>query len=255
MNIGIKGRGNNVPAAFDGAQVITGKFHWSGWEDVLVYYPDGVNAGAGTVISGEGDGSVLQTQLSANTNRIDPQGLQDPYGNSPLRLANGYDADGVEPLAPDLISVTGDPVNGYGLTYHPSMPLNGVYYGNYRLTVTTPTGGTDWQNWAIASTRVASGVALFLRNQATGALYLWQGVTVADNGDGTGTVTRTQFEIAANWRTGESLTALQATDINGDGVPDLWTVTPDGTATAYLISGLNAGGTATVQAQPAQTLN
>ena len=33
---------------------------------------------------------------------------------------------------------------------------------------------------------------MFLWNQSTGALYLWQGVTAHDNGDSTGTLSYTQ---------------------------------------------------------------
>ena len=41
-----------------------------------------------------------------------------------------------------------------------------------------------------------------LRNATTGDLYLWRGVTMADNGDGTGTLSHTQYRVASGWNTG-----------------------------------------------------
>ena len=56
------------------------------------------------------------------------------------------------------------------------------------------------------------------------------------------------------WHTGKPLATLEAADINGDGVPDLWTVTPAGAAQAYLISHLSASGTARMTAGKRQQL-
>jgi hypothetical protein len=50
-----------------------------------------------------------------------------------------------------------------------------------------------------------------------------------DSGDGTGTVTHTQRQVAANWNTGVTTGTLEAADINTDGIPDLWEVFTDGT--------------------------
>ncbi|MET7961574.1 hypothetical protein ABZ356_10375 [Micromonospora zamorensis] len=77
---------------------------------------------------------------------------------------------------------------------------------------------------------------------------------MVDNGDGTGTLTHTQYQVAANWNTGVAISVLQAADVNADGTPDLWTVLPNGTYRAYLISGLSSSGTATVTATRAQPL-
>ena len=59
----------------------------------------------------------------------------------------------------------------------------------------------------------------------------------------------------ANWQRGKSLSTLEAADLNGDGVPDLWAVTPDGIARAYLISNLSATGSAKIEPQKPQKLS
>ena len=98
-------------------------------------------------------------------------------------------------------------------------------------------------------------MGMFLWNQSTGALYLWRGVTAHDNGDGTGTLSYTQYRISAHWQQGKSLSTLEAADLNGDDVPDLWAVTPDGIARAYLISNLSATGPAKIEPQKPQKLS
>ncbi|MGK5445073.1 hypothetical protein ACSNN7_25045 [Micromonospora sp. URMC 105] len=257
VNIGLRGNGVSgtaSPADFDGAQVITGRFFGFAEQDFLVYYPGGVNPGGAGIIRGAGDGTMADPNLSGNQQSIDPSQLLDAYGNSPLAVVNGYAADGVDNGYPDLIALSGDAANGYRLGYHPNLGMTGGYINTIALTNPTPNGGSDWQNWSIASTETASGTALFLRNAGTGDLYLWTGVTMVDNGDGTGSLTRTQYQVAANWNTGVAISTLEAADINADGIPDLWAVLPGGTYQAYLISGLTTDGTATVTATRARPL-
>jgi hypothetical protein len=95
---------------------------------------------------------------------------------------------------------------------------------------------------------------MFLRNQSTGALYLWTGVTFTDNGDGTGRITYAQYELSSNWNKGQPISTMEAADFNGDGVPDLWAVTPSGVATAYVVSRLSATGTGKITAGMPQKL-
>ncbi|MEU2168009.1 hypothetical protein ACH47V_15825 [Micromonospora chersina] len=256
-NIGLRGNGfggTYFASEFDGGQVITGRFFGSTEEDFLVYYPSGTYAGNGAIIKGAGDGTMLDP-VSGNQANIGSDYLLDANGNSPLTLANAFQADGVDNGIPDLIGISGDATNGYRLGYHPSFGAPGLYFGTTTLTNPTPTGGTDWQNWSIASTQTTSGVALYLRNATTGDLYLWTGAAMVDNGDGTGTLTHTQYRIAANWNTGVTIRTLWAADINADDTPDLWTVLPDGTYRAYLISGLSTNGTPTVTATRAKQLS
>jgi hypothetical protein len=256
-NVGLRGTGvteYHAPTDFDGAQIITGRFTGADHQDFLYYHPTGTSAGIGGVIRGAGDGTMTNPALSGNQVSIGYDNLVDANGNSPLQLVNAFQADGVDTSIPDLLGIAGDSTNGYRLGYHPNYFAPGLYYGVTGLTNPTPTGGTDWQNWSLASTETASGIALFLRNAGTGDLYLWTGVTMVDNGDGTGTLNHTQYQVAANWNTGIAISTLQAADINADGTPDLWTVLPNGTYRAYLISGLSSSGTATVIATRARQL-
>ena len=61
--------------------------------------------------------------------------------------------------------------------------------------------------------------------------------------------------IAPHWQQGQSLSTLEAANLNRDGVPDLWAVTPDGIARAYLISHLSAKGPAEIEPQRPQKLS
>ncbi|MDG4811180.1 hypothetical protein O7634_30870 [Micromonospora sp. WMMD1120] len=248
-NVGLHGNGvtgNNSPADFDGSQVITGRFTGGNQEDFLYYYPTGNSAGNGGVIRGAGDG----TMASANGNQfsIFSDNLADANGNIPLQLVNAFQADGVDTGIPDLLGIAGDATNGYRLGYHPNYFAPGLYYGVTSLINPTPTGGTDWQNWSLASTETDSGIALFLRNTGTGELYLWTDVMMVDQGDGISMLAHTQYQVAVNWNTGVAITTLQAADINADGTPDLWTALSDGTYRAYLISGLSDSGIASITA-------
>ncbi|MET8912577.1 hypothetical protein [Micromonospora sp. NPDC004551] len=255
-NIGLRGNGfgsTTSPTEFNGGQATTGRFFGSTEEDFLVYYPAGAYAGSAAFIKGAGDGTMLNP-VSGNTASISADYLLDANGNIPLTLVNAFQADGIDNGIPDLLGISGDATNGYRLGYHPSWGAPGLYFGTTTLTNPTPTGGTDWQNWSIASTQSASGVALFMHNATTGDLYLWTGVTMLDNGDGTGSLMHNQHQVAANWNTGVAISTLQAADINLDGTPDLWTVLPDGTYRAYLISGLSNSGTPTVAATRAKQL-
>jgi Ricin-type beta-trefoil lectin domain/Concanavalin A-like lectin/glucanases superfamily/Fibronectin type III domain len=93
---------------------------------------------------------------------------------------------------------------------------------------------------------------MYLWDSSTGALYLWENLSYDMT---SGALSFTQYTIAdgstATWNRGATLT-LQAADVNGDGVPDLWAVGRNGVATAYLAT--LGSGTATLAAQPAQAL-
>jgi hypothetical protein len=252
LDIGAKGSGGsdgNTPAFYDGAQVITGKFFGGSFESFLVYYPTGIRAGVGVVIGGLGNGSVLNP-VSGNEAGI--ADLTDLNGDNPIQLANAYDADGSHADLPGLFAISGDPTRAYSLNYYQSFGAPGSWGFAAQLSATTPTGGTDWQNWRLAAKLLPSGTALVLWNSTTGGLYLWEGVTVDAE---TGTLTFTQYTLSTGWMAGVALPTLQASDFNGDGVPDLWAVTPAGEATAYLISGLSATAPAKIKALAPQQLS
>jgi hypothetical protein len=251
VNLGINGdgvTGDNSPSDFDGGQVISGKFTGVSFEDVLVYYPSGFRAGSGVIIGGNGNGSSLnptnEVSLFSGT-------FSDVNGDNPIQLANAYNSAGSGLAYPDLFGIVGDPTNGYTLDYYPDQDGIGAYYVATALSVATPTGGTDWQNWRIFSKLLPSGTALALWNPTTGGLYLWEGVTFSA---ATGALTFTQYTLAATWRPAPTPSTLQLTNVNDDGVPDLWAISPAGDVTAYVVSGLSTTVPATLKAEPSQRL-
>jgi hypothetical protein len=251
LNIGTNGIfADNNPAEYDGAQVITGAFTGGSFQDFLIYFPGGNDAGGGAVLGGNNRGVVLSS-LSGNETSISSGMFTDNFGDNPIQLVNGYDSTGGNFAEPDLMGISGDPTNGFDLTSYQSANGIGVYGLAVTLAVSTPTGGSDWQNWRLASKLLPSGMALLLWNPTTGALYLWEGVTVDQN---TGAVSFTPYQLATSWLPGVALSTLQLTDVNADGVPDIWAVTPAGDVTAYIVSNLSATGPAKLKASPSQQL-
>ncbi|MGI8335739.1 hypothetical protein ACRYCC_37815 [Actinomadura scrupuli] len=240
-NIGALGAGFNTDAApsdFDGGQVITGYYYGDGFQDFLFYVPSGTYRGRGSLLSGSGDGSVVDP-IAGNFSASGDY-LADSNGDWPLQLANAYNAEGVPGHLDDLITITGSDQNGYHLTYFESRATDILLLGAPQLTITanTPDGTADWQNWTLATTKTASGTAMYLRKQSTGQLYLWDGFTVKNNGDSTGSISYKQYAISAKWNKGTTLSTLEAADFGSEDAPGLWTVTPDGRVRTYVVSGL-----------------
>jgi hypothetical protein len=246
-NIGINGVSLYTgPDSYTGTQVLTGQFTGGNAQDVLIYRPQ---RGDAFITDGSVDGSPLDVR-SGNSRTVFAGVFTDPYGNNPSQLANAYNASGSGFGYPDLIGISGDL-----LTYYPNGNGVGGYVFTVELDTPTPTGGTDWPNWTLASTVLPSGTALYLWNRQTGDLYLWENLAFTDNGDMTGSIDVTSYRVATGWNTGTTLSTLQATDINTDGVPDLWSVTPDGMATAHLVTNLSAQGPAKIQTKAPQSLS
>jgi hypothetical protein len=249
-NIGAKGFWGDSATDFDGTRAITGNFSGEGWQDVLTYWPDDSHSTM-IITVGSGDGSTLNG-ISGNTHTLSRLFLADIYDGLPVQLANAYDASGNGYPYPDMIGVSSGDGLTYTLAYYPNFGYMQGYMG-VLLDTATPTGGHDWNSWQFASTSLPSGTAMFLWNQQTGALYLWEGLHFVDNFDGTGSVSFTQYEVAQDWHTGESLAALQAADFGADGVPELWTVDAAGAATANLLT-ISAKGVARIRAKTPQPL-
>ena len=189
---------------------------------MLLYYPSGIHVGGGVVLSGQGDGSALGP-YSGSTCTITQGLLTDFNGDNPLQVADAY-ASLYGTGLPDLLATSGDPGNGYYLDYYYAFAPC-AYNQAFTIKTPTPDGTADWNQWTLATLSDGGGMGMFLWNRSTGALYLWRGVTAHDNGDGTGTVSYTQYLIAPHWQRGQSLSTLEAANLNRDGVPDLWAVT------------------------------
>jgi hypothetical protein len=254
-DIGLNGTGLGSPSGpseFDGAQVISGQFFGEGFQDVLVYYPSGQQAGAGAIVRGSGDGSAL-TPVSGQEVNLPVGALADANGDNPLQVVNAYGSIYGTGL-PDLLATSGDPVNGYYLDYY-GEPAPGAFFNTFAIHTPTPDGTADWNDWTLATLSYSGGIGMFLWNESTGALYLWAGVTFTDNGDGTGSIGYAQYQVSSDWNKGQPLSTLEAADFDGDGVPDLWTVTPSGIAVAYLVSDLSASGSGKIIAGMPQKLS
>ena len=263
-NIGLEGTGVGTTASgslvdtFDGAEAIMGNFADDGFQDILIYFPSTGDVGGGMVLNGSGNGSVLQTQRSGNEVSIDSGMLADPFtGDNPTQIADGYDATGLNSYFDGLFATTGDSTNGYVLDYDEAGPVSSDFNPIQLSTAKTPDGTSDWNDWTIATTKVASGIAMYLWNESTGALYLWEGVTVADNGDQTGDLAYAeQYKISDDWNKGVALSSLEAADFSGSGTPDLWAVTPDGQAEAYVVRDLSTTtGTGSIKRTHSESLS
>jgi ricin-type beta-trefoil lectin protein/concanavalin A-like lectin/glucanase superfamily protein/fibronectin type III domain protein len=244
--------GDNSPADFAGAQAITGHFGGTGLQDILAYYPGGANAGQANILFGSGDGSAIQAQDSGTEQTVSAGTFTDNNGDNPVQLANAGDTSGQGFAYPDLIAINGDSTGGYYLEFYPNNDGLGDYEVADQLSTPTPSGGTDWNNWTIATAQLSSGTAMYLWDSSTGALYLWEDLAYNMS---TGAFTYTQYVIAngssSTWNQGAKLT-LEAADMTGSGVPGLWTVGAGGQAIAYTAT--LGSGTATLTAQPAQDL-
>lgn len=231
----------NSPASyFDGAQLVPGHFGQQGFEDVLAYIP---SKGLALKYIGSGNGSALYGP--SGTVEVS-NWLADPItGDTPLQVTNGYDATGLGNRQDGLFSIAGDATHGYALGYDEGYAVG---FSPIQLSgQKTPDGTADWNDWKIAGASVQSGIALYLWNQSTGALYLWEGIKVTDNGDGTGTMTYTQYQVSKHWQKGASLTTLEAADFAGSVTPGLWAVDSNAVAKAYVVSDLSTSHTAKIK--------
>jgi hypothetical protein len=254
-DIGMYGSGVNAnsdtglgtPADYNGAIAIPGLFTRDNLQDVLVYYPSGTHAGTGEILHGNGDGSALD---AGNPADILSGALNDTFGDAPIQLADAdnvtRDNAGGQTAYPDLIGISGDTTNGYHLNIYTGDTGTLGSYGSgpggvdnsiQLATTTTPSGGTDWQNWAIATTELPSssptpGTAMYLWNSTTGDLYLWTTLSYDPN---SGSFSFASHHVSSAWNTGLSR-SMQAADINGDGSPDLWSTDSTGKVTAALMS-------------------
>lgn len=239
--------GAGAPADYDNATAITGHFTGTALQDVLVYYPSGTHAGVGVIIKGNGDGSALDTQYSENDDTLTSGAFADIYGNNPTQLVNAGNASGkIDIVNPDLISIAGD-ASGYGLNLFEAHTGTGAYssplslYADAHFAVlNTPDGTPDWDKWALTTTQLSTGTAMFLWNKSSGQLDLWENLAATDiNVDlQTATLTHTDYPISTTFTPAVG-TTIQAADVNSDGIPDLRVISPNGTVTTNLYKNLS----------------
>jgi hypothetical protein len=235
--------GTNVaPSYFDGTQLVMGHYGQNGFEDIMDYSPA---TGVGLQFVGSGNGSALSNGASIT---VAPSNwFADPLtGDVPSQITNGYDATGLGNQMDGFFSIAGDATHGYAMDYDEA-----DYLGFTPIQLSgqkTPDGTADWNDWRIAGASVQSGIALYLWNRSTGALYLWEGIKVTDNGNETGTMSYIQYDVARHWNKGVSLTTLEAADFDGSVTPGLWAVGTNAVAKAYVVSHLSTTRTARIKA-------
>ncbi|MCW3845078.1 hypothetical protein ONA70_33930 [Micromonospora yasonensis] len=91
-NIGARGNGfggTYSPTEFDGAQIVSGRFFGTGFQDVLAYYPA---TGMATIIAGNGDGSELVPDNTETQCNLISDLLLDQYNQAPIQLVNAGDS-------------------------------------------------------------------------------------------------------------------------------------------------------------------
>jgi hypothetical protein len=203
------------------------------------------------ILPGQGDGSALWPYSGCALPSVT---FTDLNGDSPLQIVNTYASANNSGL-PDLLATSGDSVNGYYLDYYVNASEPCTFFQDFTISTPTPDGTADWNLWTLATLHDGTGTGMFLWKPSTGALYLWRGVTAHDNGDGTGILSYSQYLISTDWQKGVTLSTLEAADLNGDGLPDLWAVTPDGIVRAFLIYHLSATGPAEIKAGKPQKLS
>jgi hypothetical protein len=242
------GPDGDSPASFDGRQIVTGHFTGSGPQDVLAYSPTDRSA---VILVGNGDGSLRDTRVSGGTYALPAGFFTDENGDDPLQLATA-DMSGRGLSYPDLIGVSGSSTSGYHLAYYPMSSSPGTANWDFAtlLSTPTPTGGSDWEDWTLATARTASGTAVYLWNRTTHALYLWPDPHYDYD---TATFTPgTQYAVSTGFDPGPGA-ALRAADLDGDGTADLWATTSGPAVTAYLAT--RTAGSIVLVARPTQTLS
>lgn len=276
--------GPGTPNSWDGLKAITGQFGGAGFNDIEAYNP---STGVVYQLQGQGDGSVAASQdlnltgVFNSTPYIDSSG--DVGTDTPVQLVNAYDISDLGTSSsidayPDQMGVFTDPALGSYLAYFQNDDGDDTFDNPnptpWMLTNDTPDGTMDWNNWTI-TTDLPAGAAdpdMYLWDQSTGALWLWQvtGLTGETTACGvnylTSPFTYTQctatLEVTATnlgadtaagtWNDGTSLTTLQAADITGN--PGVIAVTSTGQVESWELSGSTfAQVNATGSAQTLQT--
>jgi hypothetical protein len=258
QGLGTAGSGTNpgTPADWNGLKAIAGQFLGPGFNDVEAYAP-GTNQAY--ILQGQGDGSIATSQDLNFTSVFDDTSDLSGNVNHPQQLVNAYDVSASNEPYPDQLGVFTDTSNSVGSYlgyFQASGTVNSFDAGNdqslpYELSNTTPDNTMDWPSWTITTGSDTRGgtsyTDMYLRNQSTGALYLWELTGLVNQQPGgfnfdtftntnpTATLTYTPTQLSANWKASASLATLQATDIGGQ--PGLMDVTSTGQVETWAWNG------------------
>jgi hypothetical protein len=268
-----------TPDSWNGLKAFTGQFEGAGFNDIEAYDP-GTNVAY--YLQGQGDGSVAASQDTNLVDVFDSTPYTDSSGDQatdyPVQLVNAYDisdlgtTNTISPY-PDQMGVFTDSTLGSYLAYFQNNDGDNSFDASngvpWQLTNGTPDGTMDWNNWTI-TTDLAAGATdpdMYLWDQSTGALWLWQVtglsgqsttcganylVTPITYTNCTATLNVTTTNLGADttggtWNDGTSLSTLQAADIMGN--PGVIAVTSTGQVESWELSGstfsqVNATGSA-----------
>ena len=268
-----------TPDTWDGLKAITGQFGGTGFNDIEAYQP---GADSAFLLDGQGDGSVAASQDLNLVDVFDSSPYTDSSGDydtdNPVQLANAYDVSDLgnsNPISayPDQVGVFTDPTVGSYLAYFQNDDGD-IAFTPWMLTNDTPDGTMDWNNWTITTDQPAGAADpdMYLWDQSTGALWLWQLTGLSGQSASCGAnylatpitytnctatlnVTATNLgadTTAGSWNDGTSLTTLQAADITGN--PGVIAVTSTGQVQSWELTGSTfAQVNATGSAQTLQT--
>ncbi|MFI0940775.1 LamG-like jellyroll fold domain-containing protein [Streptomyces sp. NPDC021020] len=248
-NLGTQGTGTSLTGSasdWDGTQAVTGHFGTgAGFNDVLDYNP---STAYGIILYGNGDGSPL-SPYSGDEINVNYTVFVDQAGNTATSVTTGgnlYHVLNGEPATgyPDLLLID----NGQ-LWDEPGFPFPGAFGGidnALPISATSPTGTGDWTGWTITAALTTDGLpGMFARNTTSGALYYYSPADLENLALGSPAA---PVQIAASGYTAAALPVLQATDLDGDGTPDLRTVSSTGTVTPRIFTN------SSLASQPTHTL-
>ncbi|MEV4611331.1 LamG-like jellyroll fold domain-containing protein [Kitasatospora sp. NPDC049258] len=247
-NIGVRGTAintNGSPGDWNGLQTVVGHFaSGGGFNDVLAYNHQ---TGAGTLLNGNGDGSVLSPVSGAAADILD-KAFTSGSGSKASSVANAgnlYNTLNGDPLGqfPGLLLV----LDG-SLQVEAASGSAALFTGTSSaidLSDTNPAGSGSWAGWSVASTLINGLPALFARDDVGGQLYYYSPQNLLDLPMGTPVI---PVKVASSGWDATSKPVLQAADIDRNGTVDLWAVSSNGDATAYLFNG------ATLTPQTSQNL-
>ncbi|OKJ17115.1 FG-GAP repeat domain-containing protein [Kitasatospora sp. CB01950] len=250
VQVGAAGTGRNAPggaADWNGVLAVGGRFNGSTADSVLAYVP---SVGVGTALPYAAGGfdpsksvNIGQHVFDDGTKRVER--IAD--AGELYSAGNGYPTgfrttDGLLVLAGGKLIVVG------------SASFPGAFQSlesAVELSDVNPAGTGDWHGWSITTAVLGAErlPGLFARNDADGSLYYYAASTLT--GPFLGDPIGTPVLVAAGGWDAASKPVLRATDLDGDGLADLWAVDAQGNATGYRFDGTTLTALATSPIHPA----